>query len=316
MEETEDIQTVEEAEETDEVEEAVDVFVPVYRDQTEQVEEVELETYVRGVVASEMPASFEMEALKAQALVARTYVVKQMEYEESINLPGGALVTDTTSHQVYSSDEELQQRWGADYEEQMTRIEEAVNATAGEVITHDGDPITASFFSTSNGYTENVEDYWKTSLPYLRSVESPWDQEVSPRFNNTVTLTVGDVEAALGVSLPEAGDFAPITERTEGGRVAKVSIGEQTFHGREIREALGLDSSDFDWRREGNEVIVQTRGWGHGVGMSQYGADGMAKDGRNYEEIVTHYYQDIQIDDTTQAAESYVLNFTKEDETD
>lgn len=198
----------------------------------------------------------------------------------------------------------------------MTRIEEAVNATAGEVITHDGDPITASFFSTSNGYTENVEDYWKTSLPYLRSVESPWDQDVSPRFNNTVTLTVGDVETALGVSLPEFGDFAPITERTEGGRVAEVSIGEHTFHGREIREALGLDSSDFDWHREGNEVIVETRGWGHGVGMSQYGADGMAKDGRNYEEIVTHYYQDIQIDDTTQAAESYVLNFTKDDETD
>ncbi|GAJ97325.1 stage II sporulation protein D [Geomicrobium sp. JCM 19055] len=295
-------------------EEVEEVFVPVYRDASETVQEVELEQYVAGVVASEMPASFEMEALKAQALVARTFVVKQMENEENIQLPEGALVTDTTSHQVYHSNEELQELWGSDYDEKMERIQKAVYATKGEVITHEGTPITASFFSTSNGYTENAEDYWANELPYLKSVESPWDQNNSPRFTNTVRIPVSDAEAKLGVSIPATEEFAPITERTEGGRVQEVTISGETFHGREIREALGLDSSDFSWHREADELVVSTKGWGHGVGMSQYGADGMAKSGNSYEEIVAHYYQEIQIENHHSQLAQYALNTVEEDE--
>ncbi|TWI59799.1 stage II sporulation protein D [Halalkalibacter nanhaiisediminis] len=286
-----------------------DVTVSVFRSKTEQIEHVPLERYVIGVVASEMPAEFEMEALKAQSLTARTYIIKQMLHPGDIQLPDDAMVTDSVMHQVYHNEDELKALWGADYERKMARIEEAVLSTQGKVLTFEGEPITASFFSTSNGYTENSEDYWQNEIPYLRSVASPWDQS-SPRFTSEKAVPITEFEQKLGVTVADNSSVGTIAKRTDGGRVAKVNINGKELSGREVRDKLELDSSDFQWQRQGDQVMIQTRGWGHGVGMSQYGADGMAKEGKNYQEIVRHYYRGIDI----QALDPYVAELTARNE--
>ena len=265
--------------------------VAVLRSATETVETVPLEEYVVGVVASEMPADFEVEALKAQALTARTYVVKT-----KINTPDDAKsdITDTVQHQVYRNNDELQALWGADYDWKIARVTEAVHATAGQILTYEGDPITAAFFSTSNGRTENSEDYWQGELPYLRSVESSWDIG-TPKFDTEMSLPVHEVEEKLGVQLPEGSSIGKILERTDGGRIAQVEIAGKKFTGKEVREKLGLRSSDFEFSRSGAEVVFTTKGFGHGVGMSQFGAHGMAEAGHDYREIVLLYYQGVEV---------------------
>ncbi|WP_144560234.1 stage II sporulation protein D [Shouchella miscanthi] len=270
--------------------------IDVYRSQKEEVEAVALTDYVIGVVASEMPVEYELEALKAQSLAAQTYLMSQKNIaDDSRNVPGDALVTDTVTHQVYQNKEELKEKWGDKFDENWAKVEKAVLATAGEVIVYNEQPITAAFFSTSNGYTENSEDYWAQEIPYLKSVESPWDQN-SPRFDEEVTLTIEEFEEKLGVTLRGDGSIGEIQSRTEGGRVERVQIADKRFSGRDIREALNLDSSDFSWYINGNTVVIQTKGWGHGVGMSQFGANGMAKEGKTYKEIVLHYYSGVSIE--------------------
>lgn len=174
------------------------------------------------------------------------------------------------------------------------RIHEAVQETSGQILTYNGTPIDATFFSTSNGYTESPEAIWSSSVPYLKSVASPWDKN-SPRFNGQKTLTVKEFESQLGVKLPSGSTIGKVIERTAGKRVAKVEINGKVMSGKEIREKLGLMSTDFTWERKGNNIVIHTRGYGHGVGMSQYGANGMAKEGKTYADIVQYYYQGIEI---------------------
>ncbi|RBW68744.1 stage II sporulation protein D [Bacillus taeanensis] len=270
------------------------VEVAVYRTQTKTVENLSLEDYVIGVVASEMPAEFEMEALKAQSLTARTYIVKQLLQPSDMKVPSGAVVTDSTLHQVFRSKEELKQLWGADYEWKIERITKAVKETGGQILTYDGNPIEASFFSTSNGYTENSEDYWQNEIPYLKSVKSPWDVD-SPKFYDQKSFSASEFQRKLNVTLPDDGTIGKIVNYTEGKRVAEVTINGKTLEGREVREKLDLKSSDFTWERKGDQVVVTTKGYGHGVGMSQYGANGMAQEGQSFQDIVSYYYQGIEI---------------------
>ncbi|WML46221.1 stage II sporulation protein D [Neobacillus sp. PS3-40] len=270
------------------------VEVAVYRFSKSKIENIPLENYLVGVVAAEMPAEFGDEALKAQALTARTYIVKQMLSKDHPELPKGAVVGDTVINQVYNSDDELKKIWGIDYSWKKEKILKAVRATSGQIITYKGQVISAMFFSTSNGYTENSEDYWPNSFPYLRSVASPWDKE-SPKFNNQKILSVQEFETKLGVKLSGSTTIGKITDRTAGKRVGEVNIKGKVLTGREIRERLDLKSSDFSWVRKGNNIIISTRGYGHGVGMSQYGANGMASEGDNYQEIIKHYYQGVDI---------------------
>jgi stage II sporulation protein D len=274
------------------------VEVSVYRSASSKIEQIPLEDYLVGVVASEMPADFHEEALKAQALTARTYIVRQlMNPQGHPGLPKGAEVGDTTMDQVYSSDAQLRKEWGADYNRKRQKILEAVRATSGQILTYNGEPIQATFFSTSNGYTENSEDYWPAALPYLRSVPSPWDKS-SPKFNNQQVFTVANFENKLGVHLGAGTSIGMITERTAGKRVGKVNFGGNVLTGKEIREKLGLNSTDFTWVREGNHIVITTKGYGHGVGMSQYGANGMAAAGKTYQDIVKHYYTGVAITST------------------
>ncbi|SEH45340.1 stage II sporulation protein D [Halobacillus karajensis] len=284
---------VQETNQTEQVSTAEDspFAVRVFRSTTEQIEEVPLENYVARVVASEMPVNFEMEALKAQALAARTYITRHMIEGEKVSPE--ADVTDTVNHQVYKDEEQLRSQWKEDYNENMKKINQAVEATKGEIITYKQEPIDAAFFSTSNGYTENAGDYWEKDIPYLQSVESPWDQK-SPKFADQKILTVAELEQTLGVNIDSNIQQTSMT-KTEGNRVDEVHFGDQTFSGREIREKVGLPSSDFSIKQKGDHVIFTTKGYGHGVGMSQYGANGMAKSGKNYKEIIHHYYQNTEI---------------------
>ncbi|WP_028401630.1 stage II sporulation protein D [Ectobacillus panaciterrae] len=268
------------------------VEVAVYRSEQKKVENMPIEDYVAGVIAAEMPANFEMEALKAQALTARTFVIKRMLAGEQ--LPNKANVTDTVDNQVYKNDTELKKLWGKDYDGKMKRIQEAVKATAGQVLTYKGEPITASFFSTSNGYTENSEDYWGSPYPYLRSVDSPWDKE-APKFTFDQTFTVSDFQKRLGIQVLNDGSVGKIVDRTSGKRVKTVQFSGKTLSGKDIRAKLQLRSTDFTWKQQGNNIVITTKGYGHGVGMSQYGANGMAKEGKSYKDIVAHYYQGVEI---------------------
>lgn len=274
------------------------VEVAVYRVGQEQIDKLPLEEYIVGVVAAEMPANFELEALKAQALSARTYIVNHLMTEEKIGVPEGADVTDTENHQVYKSDAELRELWKKDYQVKVNKIKEAVAATSGQILTYEGSPIYAAFFSTSNGYTENSEDYWSNPTPYLKSVESPWDVNTE-KFKGQKVVSVSDFEKLLGVNLPTNSEIGKIIERTKGNRVGKVDINGKVLTGKEIREKLELKSSDFTWERKGDQIVINTKGFGHGVGMSQFGANGMAQAGKTYKEIVQHYYSGVQIDTST-----------------
>ncbi|PAV31685.1 stage II sporulation protein D [Virgibacillus profundi] len=276
--------------------------VAVIRSKSETVEDVPLETYVSRVVASEMPAKFELEALKAQSLAARTYVINHILYQ---NGDTEYDVTDTTKHQVYKDERELQQVMKGSYTENMDKIKKAVQATEGEIITYKNDLITPAFFSTSNGYTENSEDYWENELPYLRSVESKWDEE-SPKFLDQKIFMINEVEKVLELNLPEDAALPIEVTRTESNRVDQLAIAENTFSGREIREKFELQSSDFTIEQKNDHLIFTTKGFGHGIGMSQYGANGMAKEGKTYKEIVKHYYKDVEVSTITDSAPTLV----------
>ncbi|MFS0673137.1 stage II sporulation protein D [Ornithinibacillus sp. 179-J 7C1 HS] len=279
------------------------VEVAVMRTQTDQIENVPLETYVIGVVASEMPVEFETEALKAQALAARTYVVNKLLYKsEEVSSD----VTDTIQDQVYKNDAELRIKWGKNYQNNMDKITEAVLATKGQIITYQDKPIDPQFFSTSNGYTENSEDYYKNEIPYLRSVPSPWD-EASPYYLDQETFTFKQVETALGIDLPDNEKLSIEITRTESNRVDELNLVGSLFTGREVREKLKLRSSDFSIEQKNNYLIFKTKGNGHGVGMSQYGANGMAKEGKTYEEIVKYYYKDVQVSNLDDTAPALVM---------
>lgn len=273
--------------------------INVYRTKLNKVESMPLETYIEGVLAAEMPAEFELEALKAQALAARTYIVRRLAEGKWEDVPNGAHVLDSVKHQAYASEAERRERWGKLFEWKNARIKEAVAGTKGKVLTYEGKPIDATFFSTSNGFTENAEDYWSQQIPYLRSVASPWDTE-SPNYLQVTTIPVNLFQQKLGVTIAQTasnGSWYEVKEWTKGSRIGRIAIGEKEFSGKEIREKLQLSSSAFTMKIVNGQVEITTKGYGHGVGMSQWGANGMAKAGRSAEQIVMYYYQGIALDD-------------------
>lgn len=277
------------------------ISVAVMRTKADTVEDIPLENYIVGVVAAEMLVEFEIEALKAQALAARTYAVSRIlggDKTEAYDL------TDTIQHQVYKNDAELQKLWGAAYEENIKKIRAAVEATSGEIITYNDKPITPAYFSMSNGYTENSEDYWENEVAYLRSVESPWDLE-QPKLVGQETFTVEELSELLDVDLSSTPDL--VISRKPSGRVEKLQVNGKMFTGRDIRERLGLRSSDFSIKQNKSHYVFTTKGNGHGIGMSQYGADSMAKAGKSYEEILKYYYQDVEINNINDTVPALVL---------
>lgn len=264
----------------DEKEKEPEPSVSVFRQENEI--QLPLEEYLLGVVASEMPVSFELEALKAQAIAARTFVAAR-NYQ----------VDDTTASQVYKSDEELKAQWGDNYPTYIEKIKQAVNETQGKILTYQGSPITAAFFSSSNGTTNNAQDYWLNEVEYLQAVDSHWDNEVKEN-QKELTFSLSDLASKLG--LTSLSTFV-ITENYDNGYVKSVQADDQVFTGRKIREVLALPSSSFTITNNGNDITFTTTGSGHGIGMSQYGANGMALEGFHYDEILNHYYQNVKIED-------------------
>ncbi|MEQ4482058.1 stage II sporulation protein D [Cohnella silvisoli] len=270
--------------------------IRVYLTDFRVIEKVPLETYVRGVVAAEMPLDFEPAALEAQAMAARTYIIRRLWLEDRTGNPVDNVdVTDTQTHQVYRSLSEMK-RLLSENEQGWRKVDKAVSKTAGEIIVYRDQPIEALFFSTSNGYTENSEEVFPAKLPYLRSVASPWDKEASPRARETVEMALTDFYAKLGlktipvnIKLQEQANIR-ILEWTDGRRVKQMLAGGKKLTGEEVRHRLGLRSASFDLKISNNRVILTTYGSGHGVGMSQWGAEGMAKAGKTANQIVEYYY--------------------------
>lgn len=246
---------------------------------------ITLEEYVIGVVGSEMPALFNEEALKAQSIAARTYALKK----DSV----GATLVASTSDQVYKTNSELKNMWGESFNTYYEKVKKAVMATKGEVMMYNGKYIDALYFSTSNGRTEDPIYVWNYSAPYLKSVDSKWDIGTK-FFNATKTIPISELNQKLGVNINSVNDIQ-IKSQTTGGRVNSIIIGGKEFTGVNVRMLLGLRSSDFTVSESGNSIVFTTKGWGHGVGMSQYGANEMAKVGYNYSQILKHYYTGITI---------------------
>lgn len=251
----------------------------------DEIESVPLEEYVVGVVSGEMPASFEMEALKAQSVASRTYVLKKM----ISNIDNAYDVVDTVSNQVYLDEEGLKVKWGDNYDKYINKIKEAVNSTKGEYLEYDGDIIDAFYFSTSNGYTEDSGVIFQKSLPYLKSVESEWDKEVASAFYSTTSISLQEFYEKLGLEYNNELKVE-ILEKSDSNRVVRLKINGIEFKAKDVYSKLGLRSYDFEFVQVGSNIIINTKGYGHGVGLSQYGALGMAREGYNYKDILNHYY--------------------------
>jgi len=260
-------------------------YITVLRTERDEFETIEFERYIIGVVAAEMPALFELDALRAQAIAARTYAMRILEHENYI--------LDTVMHQVFLDDDQLQERWGNDFDIHFATIEEAVNSTKGLVLTYDNELITPMFFAMSSGATENSEDVFSSARPYLRSVASPGYEDRS-NFSVSERFTVEELREAFEDDNITR-DNISILAHSEGGNVSEIKIGTQLYTGRQVREILGLRSAAFSISTSRRGVTFTTYGHGHGVGMSQHGANAMARLGYDYEEILQHFYQNVLI---------------------
>lgn len=285
----------------------VDVYEPelikVYNNKTNDVMVIDFEEYLKGVVASEMPAEFNVEALKAQAVSARTYLLYRLKkYPDGQPEHLGAPVCTNIHCQVWSSKDELiQSHYDGWYDEYMDKIEVAVESTRGQILTYEGKIIEPLYHSTSGGRTENSEDVFSAAVPYLRSVESPYEDE-SPRLNSSVKITTGEfidkIESAYGdmdITESNLDEKIKLGEVSEGGRIKTLIIDNTEISGRDMRALFNLNSTNFSFIQSGSQIEILTTGYGHGVGMSQWGAEGMANKGYNYKEILKHYYTGVEI---------------------
>lgn len=255
-----------------------------------QVEVLNLEDYLIGVVSSEIPASFEEEAIKAQTVAARTYALKQIENKKNLSYD----VTDDTRTQVYQTDEQLREKWQSNYDTYINKIKKCIKETEGEYVTYNNEIIYAFFFSTSNGKTEDNKNVFGKDLPYLKVVDSSFDETETSGFTSIKTLSLSDFYNKLGLDYKE--NLNVTNEiRTESGRISSIKINGIEFKGRDFQNKLSLRSNDFKIEKKEGNVLITTKGFGHGVGMSQYGANALAKQNKTYEEILKYYYQGTEI---------------------
>ena len=244
------------------------------------IETIELEEYLVGVVSSEMPAEFNIEALKAQSVIARTYALKAISK--------GITLTDNESTQSYNDNSELKKLWGSKYDTYLKKISDAIKSTKGKYLTYKGKLIEALYHSTSNGQTENASNVWGNNYPYLISVNSEYDK-LNPTYITEKVLSYDEISNKLNIDINNNTNIE-ILEYTESNRVKSLKVNDIIFKGTDFRLKLGLKSTDFKIELLDNGIKFTTTGYGHGVGMSQYGANGMAKNGYNYIDILMHYY--------------------------
>jgi len=265
--------------------------IQVARSASGQTETLAMREYLVGCVAAEMDAGNHPEALKAQAVASYTYARYRRE------IAGKEALSDSgKSDQGYEGPAQRKQRWGENFSLYEAKIEQAVDAVLGQSILYESKPVFAAYSSLSAGKTESSGNYWGSEFAYLQSVDSPGDK-LSPDYSRTVSLSPGEIEKALekfdGLKLgKEPADWFGAPERSTAGTVMAIAVGNKTLTGREVREALALRSANFTIAYNAKEDIFEIKclGYGHGVGMSQYGADFMARQGSDYREILEHYY--------------------------
>ncbi len=268
--------------------------------------EMNLEEYLLGVVAAEMPASFEPEALKAQAVAARTYAM----YRIGSNAHDGTICSDYGCCQAWLSTEQLQEKWAAAYDDYEGKIRSAVGETKGQCLAYNGEAILAAFHSSSGGKTESSENVFGQALPYLVSVESREDPAAVPDYISSVELTESELYSAVAAWNSEAAvrvsQGALLSEAvfSTTGRLMSVKLCGEEISGSELRKIFALRSADVSWQRGEEGISFTVTGYGHGVGMSQYGANNMAKQGAGWQEIVSHYYPGADIVPVSEIAES------------
>lgn len=275
--------------------------INVLNTETNEVSEVSLDEYLLGVVSAEMPANYHIEALKAQAVVARTYTLYTITHN-SAKHGIGTICTSSSCCQAWLSKEDRISKWPVEEQEQnWSKIEEAVYKTKGQVIEYNGQVIDAFFHSNSGGKTEVPVNVWGgTDFPYLKVVETA-GEDAYTQYSSEVQLTKDDFSKKMKEKYSdfqinwEDAECIKITEYTDSGRVRYIKVGNKNLSGVEARSLFGLKSANFECELEGNKVKFSVTGYGHGVGMSQTGADSMAKSGSNYEEIIKHFYSGIEI---------------------
>ena len=234
-----------------------------------------------------MPVNYELEALKAQAVAARTYTLKHLQKnKQEFDL------VDTVDNQVYLDDNYLKETWKNNYEKNIKKLKQAIKETEGEYLTYNGEIIEAFFFSTSSGNTENCKDVFGTDLPYLVSVSSTWD-ESSPSYNDTKKFSFKEFYEKLNLEYNNTLNI-DIT-RNNTNSINTIIINGTKIKGTDFRHKLGLKSTNIEINYDNEYVYIKSKGYGHGVGMSQYGALELAKQGYKYDEILKHYYQGTEI---------------------
>ena len=265
-------------------------YIRVKRMPSEEIQKIPLEEYIVGVLAGEMPISFDMEALKAQAVASRSYALKRMEYNKDKDYD----VVDSIMNQVYLDESYLKKAWDSNYIKNINKLRKAVNSTIDEYLEYDGKIVDAMFFSTSNGYTEDSSNIFNFECAYLKSVESPWDEKVSSAYLTKKEINLTEFYKKLAIPYSKNLNIE-IQKRSSTNRILLLKINNITFKGTDIYNKLSLKSTDFSIELNGETVTITTIGYGHGVGMSQYGALGMAKEGYTYDEILKHYYSNVSL---------------------
>lgn len=257
-------------------------YITVMSSATGSTTELEMREYLIGCVAAEMPPDYHEEALKAQAVVSYTYAKRITDNSSDF-------ISDSPQmHQGYASKQERLENWGEDFEDNEKKIASAVDAVMGRIVTYDGEAALTVYHSISAGQTQSAQSLWGEDYPYLQSVPGEGDK-LSPDFISTVIFTPAEFSQKLGVSAENGEDLVEDV-KTENGYVTSAVIGGKTFTGAQIREALELKSNSFEIECTNEKVTVTCKGHGHGVGMSQYGADYMARQGSTWQEILLHYY--------------------------
>lgn len=272
-----------------------------------KVEKISVREYLIGAVCAEMPATFEPEALKAQTVAAHTYAERQHLLEQNDPTPelyGADFSNDSSQYQAYFTENQAKQYYGENFKTSYAKISNAVDEVLPYILEYDGTPIIAAFCSMSSGTTESAETVWGSQVDYLVSVESSADT-TAPRYLETKDLTADEFRKIMSEALPDAvwdadpAKWIQLGDCSEAGTVMTVTVGGQELTGQQLRELLGLRSAAFTVEYANEKLTFTTRGYGHGVGMSQYGANAMAKEGADWREILTHYYPKTEITEGT-----------------
>lgn len=264
------------------------ITIKIYRNEYSTIENVDLEEYVLGVIANEIPANFHMETLKTQAIIARTNVMNLL-YTNPLNI-----ISDTNDGQIYCDLEDLQWLWKDYYTLNIKKYAQAVFDTKGQIIKYNRTPVEAPYFSTSNGYTQNAEDFWISMVPYLKSVDSHWDFQ-SPFFKREKIIPVEYINSLLDINITSQDDIGEVW-MTEKNYVKKIELDKRHFTGKFLMEKFNLNTTSFTLTYQNDNIKFNLFGFGNGIGLSQYGANGMAYDGFKYDEIINHFYKSTLIE--------------------